>query len=135
MRNLTWIRTIVIGQWITLIVWGGIRYFESRSLPRDVQIYMQNNMGRPTTLMGITLVCIEVILFVSYIIATIGILKKRNWSRRVFAYFTVSAAFLSLFAKPRVSGPIADTLGELHVFLMGVTIGILYFSSLDELYK
>ena len=135
MNVLTWLHVTIIGQWMALIVWGGIGYFEAKLLPHDLQIYAQSQIGIPTNFKGIVILCAEAVSFVSYVIATIGVLKKLRWSRRIYTYAVVSALFISFLSELRISGPTTNAFEDLNILLMGVTIGILYFSPLNELFN
>lgn len=128
----TWLRLIVIGQWCILVIWAGVGYFESRSLPRDLQLYIQRNTGIAGNIAEIAILLAEVAAFTAYLISTVAIVKARRWSRRLFFYSTVSAVILSFFTGPHISGPVSNTLNQLGVLLMGMTLGLLYFSPLEE---
>jgi hypothetical protein len=135
MQEFKYLRAAVIGQWLALIVSIGIAVFEEKWLPSELQSYLQKSESPPSSSKEVLFVVLGIVSFAGYIISSIGIWRKSRWAPRVYLYSNVLGGLSLLLSGPVVLGPWSYLFGDINVFLIGITVGLIYYSPVKELFQ
>lgn len=125
----------VLAQWILLVASSISGTFEAKGLPSALKSFRSNPNYNFHDFQSMAIVIAAIIAFVAYLVSSIGLLKRWKWSRNVYLLSNIIGPVLALFLGPLVMAPGENLLGSMNVVLIGVTIGILYFSPVKEAFR
>ncbi len=122
------IRILIISQWITLIAVITVGLIETRYLTEPLKTYAAQRNNADLTRYQVLAAIMGVVFFIAYVASSIGLLIYRKWGRWLYLYANICGLALALFMEPEIVTPIAGALDYFFDVLIGLTIGILYFS-------
>lgn len=103
-------------------------------LPAALQAYLDTQSSIPWNTGDWILATVDLSLFGLTVIAWIGLLRGRWWSRRLYTWLRAFSLPLLLFAGPYVDSALGQFLVTLVNLVGGIILGILYFSELRHRY-
>lgn len=121
------IRILIISQWIILIAVIISGAIERRYVNDVLRTYVTQRDNAVFTQYQVALI-IGVIFLIAYMASSIGLLFYKKWGRWLYLYSNICGLAVVLFMGTEVVTPIAGFLDDVLGALVGLTIGILYFS-------
>ena len=104
-------------------------------MPDSLRIYLEEIAKADMTFADTVNVFVIVIALVAYLIASAGLLLYKGWGRWLYLYSTIVGFVVGPLLGATINPPFAGTLDDLCTALIGVTIGIIYFSDARKFFE
>lgn len=128
MRIETALRHLVVWQWVLACLSIVFFQVEVERLPFLLQEYAAAEAARPATATDAVIGWLTLLWGVGSLVASIGVFSLRRWARPCFLAMALLGCVLQALLEPSVTtgwSVAAETAAQV---LVGVTIGVLYFS-------
>ena len=129
------LKNLIIAQWIVLFAAIFIGVIERQYLPDSLRIYLEEIAKTEMTLAETANLSIILIALVAYLISSVGLLFYKGWGRWLYLYSNIVGFVIGPLLGPMINPPFAGTLDDLWAVLVGLTIGIIYFSDAKKLFE
>ena len=129
------LKNLIIAQWIVLFAAIFIGVIERQYLPDSLRIYLEEIAKADMTLAETVNVFVIVIALVAYLISSAGLLLYKGWGRWLYLYSNIVGFVVGPLLGTTINPPFAGTLDDLSTALIGVTIGIIYFSDARKFFE
>lgn len=129
------LKNLIIAQWIVLFAAIFIGVIERQYLPDSLRIYLEEIAKAEMTLAETANLSIILIALVAYLISSAGMLFYKGWGRWLYLYSNIVGFVIGPLLGPMINPPFAGTLDDLWAVLVGVTIGIIYFSDAKKFFE
>lgn len=133
--NKRYLKYLITAQFIVLFATIIIGLVEEQYLNDSLRTYISERDNADLTRDKLFTLIIVLIFFVAYLTSSIGLLFYKKWGRWLYFYSNVCGLVLTLFMGPEIVAPISNALGELFFVLIGLTIGVIYFSDTKYLFE
>ena len=129
------LKNLIIAQWIVLFAAIFIGVIERQYLPDSLRIYLEEIAKAEMTLAETANLSIILIALVAYLISSVGLLFYKGWGRWLYLYSNIVGFVIGPLLGPMINPPFAGTLDDLWAVLVGLTIGIIYFSDAKKFFE
>jgi len=129
------LKNLIIAQWIVLFAAIFIGVIERQYLPDSLRIYLEEIAKVEMTLAETANLSIILIALVAYLISSAGLLLYKGWGRWLYLYSNIVGFVIGPLLGPMINPPFAGTLDDLWAVLVGLTIGIIYFSDAKKFFE
>ena len=129
------LKNLIIAQWIVLFAAIFIGVIERQYLPDSLRIYLEEIAKTEMTLAETANLSIILIALVAYLISSAGLLFYKGWGRWLYLYSNIVGFVIGPLLGPMINPPFAGTLDDLWAVLVGLTIGIIYFSDAKKFFE
>jgi len=129
------LKNLIIAQWIVLFAAIFIGVIERQYLPDSLRIYLEEIAKADMTLAETVNVFVIVIALVAYLISSAGLLLYKGWGRWLYLYSNIVGFVVGPLLGTTINPPFAGTLDDLCTALIGLTIGIIYFSDAKKFFE
>ena len=129
------LKNLIIAQWIVLFAAIFIGVIERQYLPDSLRIYLEEIAKVEMTLAETANLSIILIALVAYLISSVGLLFYKGWGRWLYLYSNIVGFVIGPLLGPMINPPFAGTLDDLWAVLVGLTIGIIYFSDAKKFFE
>jgi len=129
------LKNLIIAQWIVLFAAIFIGVIERQYLPDSLRIYLEEIAKTEMTLAETANLSIILIALVAYLISSAGLLLYKGWGRWLYLYSNIVGFVIGPLLGPMINPPFAGTLDDLWAVLVGLTIGIIYFSDAKKFFE
>lgn len=122
------LRLLVVGQWLLAVLSIVIFQLEVSHLPFLLQEYAEAEAVRPPTPADAVVGWLTLLWGVGSLVASVGVFLLRRWGRPIFLAMALLGCVLQALLEPSVTtgwSVAAETAAQV---LVGVTIGVAYFS-------
>ncbi len=128
-------KSLIIAQWIILIAAIASGFVEEKYLPDMLIFYLaEQEAAGFTSAENITFSVIS-LFFVGYLISSIGLLCMKRWSRSLYLNVNIGLIIVTFFVGPQIVTPVSFALNDIYMAMVGLTIGLLYFTDTKELFE
>ena len=129
------LKNLIIAQWIVLFAAIFIGVIERQYLPDSLRIYLEEIAKAEMTLAETANLSIILIALVAYLISSAGLLFYKGWGRWLYLYSNIVGFVIGPLLGPMINPPFAGTLDDLSTALVGLTIGVIYFSDAKKFFE
>ena len=129
------LKNLIIAQWIVLFAAIFIGVIERQYLPDSLRIYLEEIAKAEMTLAETANLSIILIALVAYLISSVGLLLYKGWGRWLYLYSNIVGFVIGPLLGPMINPPFAGTLDDLSTALVGLTIGVIYFSDAKKFFE
>jgi predicted ferric reductase len=129
------LKNLLIAQWIVLFAAIFIGVIERQYLPDSLKVYLEEITKADMTLAETVNFFVITIALVAYLISSVGLLFYKGWGRWLYLYSTIVGFVVGPLLGPTIGTPFAGTLDDLCSVLVGLTIGVIYFSDAKKLFE
>ena len=129
------LKNLIIAQWIVLFAAIFIGVIERQYLPDSLRIYLEEIAKADMTLAETVNVFVIVIALVAYLISSAGLLLYKGWGRWLYLYSNIVGFVVGPLLGTTINPPFAGTLDDLSTALVGLTIGVIYFSDAKKFFE
>ncbi|MBW1838998.1 MAG: hypothetical protein JRI49_03605 [Deltaproteobacteria bacterium] len=129
------LKNLIIAQWIVLFAAIFIGVIERQYLPDSLRIYLEEIAKAEMTLAETANLSIILIALVAYLISSVGLLLYKVWGRWLYLYSNIVGFVIGPLLGPMINPPFAGTLDDLSTALVGLTIGVIYFSDAKKFFE
>ena len=129
------LRNLIIAQWIVLFAAIFIGVIERQYLPDSLRTYLEEIAKTDMTLAETANLSIILIALVAYLISSVGLLFYKGWGRWLYLYSNIVGFVIGPLLGPMINPPFAGTLDDLSTALVGLTIGVIYFSDAKKFFE
>jgi len=129
------LKNLIIAQWIVLFAAIFIGVIERQYLPDSLRIYLEEIAKAEMTLAETANLSIILIALVAYLISSVGLLFYKGWGRWLYLYSNIVGFVIGPLLGPMINPPFAGTLDDLSTALVGLTIGVIYFSDAKKFFE
>ena len=129
------LKYLIIAQWIVLFAAIFIGVIERQYLPDSLRIYLEEIAKAEMTLAETANLSIILIALVAYLISSVGLLLYKGWGRWLYLYSNIVGFVIGPLLGPMINPPFAGTLDDLSTALVGLTIGVIYFSDAKKFFE
>ena len=129
------LKNLIIAQWIVLFAAIFIGVIERQYLPDSLRIYLEEIAKAEMTLAETANLSIILIALVAYLISSVGLLLYKGWGRWLYLYSNIVGFVIGPLLGPMINPPFAGSLDDLSTALVGLTIGVIYFSDAKKFFE
>ena len=129
------LKNLIMAQWIVLFAAIFIGVIERQYLPDSLRIYLEEIAKAEMTLAETANLSIILIALVAYLISSVGLLFYKGWGRWLYLYSNIVGFVIGPLLGPMINPPFAGTLDDLWAVLVGLTVGIIYFSDAKKFFE
>lgn len=126
------IRSSIIVQWALIALGFTISFFEENNLPPALKNYLKlENEAGLSNIETIGL-CLLSVALLGFIVSSIGVYLFKRWSRSLYLWSNIFGFWTLPFLGVTITTPYSDMFGGASTFVIGMTVGLLYFSDAKE---
>ena len=129
------LKNLILAQWIVLFAAIVVGVIERHYLPDSLRIYLDEIAKTDMTFAETVNVFVIVIALVAYLLSSVGLLLYKGWGRWLYLYSTIVGFVVGPLLGTTINPPFAGALDDLCTALIGVTIGIIYFSDARKFFE
>lgn len=129
------LKNLIIAQWIVLFAAIFVGVVERQYLPDALKVYLEELAKADITLAETVNVSVILIALVAYLISSVGLLLYKEWGRWLYLYSNIVGFVIGPLLGTTITPPFAGTLDDLCTALIGLTIGIIYFSDARKFFE
>jgi hypothetical protein len=124
----TVLRHLVVWQWVLACLSIAFFQLEVDRLPWLLQAYAATEAARPATLSDAAVAWLALAWGIGSLVASAGLFVLRRWARPLFLAMALLGCVLQALLEPSVTTGWSVAAETASQVLVGVTIGVVYFS-------
>jgi hypothetical protein len=103
-------------------------------MPFELQVYRASEDGRAWTMADWAIAVAWIVLLVAALVSFVALWRLQPWGRTLYTYSTIGFFVLLAFGGPIVSHSVVYTLDAIGGAAAGMILGLLWFSTLSEMF-
>lgn len=130
------LRMSIFLQWIFFIMSIVARFIEKKFLSPTLINCLEEIVNKQITIFYKIIMVVGFVMFIIYFISSIGVFFYKKWSRILYLWSNIIGFVIYVFiSRIKLTTKFAGIFDELSTLLIGLTLGLLYFSELKEIFK
>ncbi len=129
------LKAVIVAQWVFLILSVVVGIYEEQYLPYPLQLHLYNEAQKDLSLFESVVLAISVIFVFILLFSSVGLYRMRAWSRKPYVITLFLGAVIYPFTDLIVYPPISSAIDYIATLLMGMTVGLIYFSEARNEFK